>query len=109
MKKVLVLPGDGIGVEVTKQAVKTLNKVGGFEIDYAALGGAGYDEAGHPFPENTKAKAKEADAILLGAVGGPKWDNLDFSLKPERGLLGIRKELELFANLRPAVVFEELA
>jgi 3-isopropylmalate dehydrogenase len=109
MKKVLVLPGDGIGVEVTRQAVKILSKVGGFEVDYAHLGGAGYDAAGHPFPEETKKKAKEADAILLGAVGGPKWDSLDFSLKPERGLLGIRKELGLFANLRPAIVFDELA
>lgn len=109
MKKILILAGDGIGPEVTKQAEKIIKKIGGFEIDHATLGGAGYDEAGHPFPENTKAKAKEADAILLGAVGGPKWDNLDFSLKPERGLLGIRKELELFANLRPAVVFDELA
>lgn len=109
MKKILILAGDGIGPEVTKQAEKIIKKIGGFELDYATLGGAGYEEAGHPFPENTKAKAKEADAILLGAVGGPKWDNLDFSLKPERGLLGIRKELELFANLRPAVVFDELA
>lgn len=109
MKKILILAGDGIGPEVTKQAEKIIKKIGGFELDYATLGGAGYEEAGHPFPENTKAKAKESDAILLGAVGGPKWDNLDFSLKPERGLLGIRKELELFANLRPAVVFDELA
>ncbi len=109
MKKILILAGDGIGPEVTKQAEKIIKKIGGFALDYATLGGAGYDEAGHPFPENTKAKAKESDAILLGAVGGPKWDNLDFALKPERGLLGIRKELELFANLRPAVVFDELA
>ncbi len=109
MKKILILAGDGIGPEVTKQAVKIINKVGGFELDEATLGGAGYDKHGHPFPEETKSRAKESDAILLGAVGGPKWDNLDFALKPERGLLGIRKELELFANLRPAVVFEELA
>ena len=108
MKKVLVLAGDGIGPEVTQQAEKILKKVGGFEIDYSEIGGAGYDKHGHPLPEVTVKKAKEADAILLGAVGGPKWDNLDFSLKPERGLLGIRKELELFANLRPAVVFDEL-
>lgn len=109
MKKILILAGDGIGPEVTKQAVKILNKIGGFELDYADIGGVAYDNHGHPFPEITKQKAKESDAILLGAVGGTKWDNLDFSLKPERGLLGIRKELELFANLRPAVVFEELA
>jgi 3-isopropylmalate dehydrogenase len=109
MKNILILPGDGIGPEVTGQAVKIINKIGGFNLTYAHLGGAGYEASGHPFPEETKAKAKESDAILLGAVGGPKWDNLDFALKPERGLLGIRKELGLFANLRPAVVFEELA
>ena len=108
MKKILILPGDGIGPEVVAQAVKIIEKIGGAELDYADLGGVGYDNHGHPFPDETKAKAKEADAILLGAVGGPKWDNLDFSLKPERGLLGIRKELELFANLRPAIVFDEL-
>jgi len=109
MKKILILAGDGIGPEVTKQAEKIIQKIGGFELDYATLGGAGYEAHGHPFPEETKAKAKESDAILLGAVGGPKWDNLEFALKPERGLLGIRKELGLFANLRPAVVFDELA
>ena len=109
MKKILILAGDGIGPEVTKQAEKILQKIGGFEIDRADIGGIGYDNHGNPFPEITKQKSKESDAILLGAVGGPKWDNLDFALKPERGLLGIRKELGLFANLRPAVVFEELA
>src|SRR5882757_3587507 len=102
MKKILILAGDGIGPEVTKQAEKIIEKIGGFKLDYATLGGAGYEAHGHPFPEETKVKAKESDAILLGAVGGPKWDNLEFALKPERGLLGIRKELELFANLRPA-------
>lgn len=108
MKKILILAGDGIGPEVTKQAVKIINKIGGAELDYADIGGIGYDNHGHPYPDETKAKAKEADAILLGAVGGPKWDDLDFSLKPERGLLGIRKDLGLFANLRPAMVFDEL-
>lgn len=107
-KKILILPGDGIGPEVTAQAVKIIEKIGGAELDYADLGGVGYDNHGHPYPEETKVKAKEADAILLGAVGGEKWDNLDFSLKPERGLLGIRKDLQLFANLRPAMVFDEL-
>jgi len=107
-KKILILAGDGIGPEVTKQAVKILDKIGGFEIDYADIGGIGYDNHGHPYPEETKQKAKQADSILLGAVGGEKWDNLDFSLKPERGLLGIRKDLQLFANLRPAIVFDEL-
>ena len=109
MKKILILAGDGIGPEVTKQAEKIINKIGGFALDYADIGGIGYEKHGNPFPDVTRAKAKESDAILLGAVGGPKWDNIDFALKPERGLLGIRKELELFANLRPAVVFEELA
>lgn len=108
MKKILILAGDGIGPEVTAQAVKIINKVGGAELDYADIGGIGYDNHGHPYPEETQAKAKEADAILLGAVGGEKWDSLDFSLKPERGLLGIRKDLQLFANLRPAMVFDEL-
>ena len=88
---------------------KLLKRLVGFEVDYATLGGEAYEKFGHPFPDETKVKAKESDAILLGAVGGPKWDNLEFAFKPERGLLGIRKELELFANLRPAVVFEELA
>lgn len=108
MKKILILAGDGIGPEVCAQAVKIINKIGGAELDYADIGGIGYDNHGHPYPADTKAKAQEADAILLGAVGGPKWDNLDFSLKPERGLLGIRKDLQLFANLRPAIVFDEL-
>lgn len=108
MKKILILAGDGIGPEVTKQAEKIINKVGGAELDYADIGGIGYDNHGNPYPDETQAKAKEADAILLGAVGGEKWDNLDFALKPERGLLGIRKDLQLFANLRPAIVFDEL-
>lgn len=107
-KKILILAGDGIGPEVCKQAEKIINKIGGATLDYADIGGIGYDNHGNPYPEETKAKAKEADAILLGAVGGPKWDDIDFSLKPERGLLGIRKDLELFANLRPAIVFDEL-
>lgn len=113
-KKILVLAGDGIGPEVTKQAVKILNWLNdnagtNFEVDYALIGGAAYDETGNPLPKETIAKAKASDAILLGAVGGPKWEPLDISVRPEKGLLGIRKELELFANLRPAIVFEELA
>jgi len=109
MQNILILPGDGIGPEVTKQAVKILDHFGGYNLDYADIGGIGYDNHGTPYPDETDAKAKAADAILLGAVGGPKWDNIDFSLKPERGLLAIRKNLGLFANLRPALVFDELA
>lgn len=113
-KKILVLPGDGIGKEVTEQAVRVIgwlndNKNTDFKVDYALIGGAAYDETGSPLPEETIKKAKESDAVLLGAVGGPKWESLDISVRPEKGLLGIRKGLGLFANLRPALVFEELA
>lgn len=108
-KKILVLAGDGIGPEVCEQATRILQKVGDFTFDSALIGGSAYDATGNPFPAETLAKAKEADAILLGAVGGPKWEALDYSVRPERGLLAIRKELGLFANLRPAIVFAELA
>lgn len=113
-KNILVLAGDGIGPEVTGQAVRIIewlnqNRGAGFAVDYALIGGAAYDETGNPLPEETVTKAKASDAILLGAVGGPKWEPLDISVRPEKGLLGIRKALELFANLRPAIVFEELA
>lgn len=111
--KIVVLPGDGIGPEIVEQAVRVLDhlKADGLSLDieYAAIGGAGYDEAGDPLPERTLKLAKEADAILLGAVGGPSYDVLPRELRPEQGLLRIRKELSLFANLRPAVVFPELA
>lgn len=113
-KKVLVLPGDGIGKEVTAQAVRILewlgkNNHGSYKIEYGLIGGSAYDETGYPLPEETLTKAKASDAVLLGAVGGVKWESLDISVRPEKGLLGIRKGLELFANLRPAIVFEELA
>ena len=113
-KNILVLAGDGIGPEVTKEAVRVLkwfNDNGGTDFNFseANLGGIAYDLEGDPFPESTKKAAKEADAILLGAVGGHKWEGLDISVRPEKGLLGIRKELGLFANLRPAIVFDELA
>ena len=111
--KIVVLPGDGIGPEIVEQAVRVLDhlKADGLSLDieYAAIGGAGYDEAGDPLPERTLKLAKDADAILLGAVGGPSYDMLPRELRPEQGLLRIRKELSLFANLRPAVVFPELA
>ena len=113
-RKLLILPGDGIGPEVTRQALRIVdwldaNRGVGFDIQEGLIGGAAYDATGTPFPDDTLDAAKASDAVLLGAVGGPKWDGLDFALKPERGLLGLRKELELFANLRPAVVFAPLA
>lgn len=112
-KNILILAGDGIGPEVTKEAVRIIewfnhNTNAGFELDEALIGGAAYDETGNPLPQETIKKAKASDAILLGAVGGPKWEPLDISVRPEKGLLGIRKALELFANLRPAIVFKEL-
>lgn len=111
---ILLLPGDGIGPEVVTQAVKIigwLNDNAGtdFVTSEANLGGIAYDKEGDPFPDTTVKAARAADAILLGAVGGPKWEPLDISVRPEKGLLGIRKELGLFANLRPAIVFDELA
>lgn len=113
-KNILLIPGDGIGVEVVAQAKKIIdffsnNSDKKFTTDEALLGGIAYDKTGTPFPAETLAKAKESDAILLGAVGGLKWESLEYKHRPERGLLGIRKELELFANLRPATVFEALA
>ncbi len=112
-KNILLLAGDGIGPEVINEAVKVLDWFGAngttqFTTDNALIGGIAYDKTGTPFPDDTLAKAKAADAILLGAVGGPKWEALDYSVRPERGLLGIRKELGLFANLRPALCFEAL-
>jgi 3-isopropylmalate dehydrogenase len=111
--KIAVLPGDGIGTEIVAQAMKVLDvlKRDGMKIETetAAIGGAGYDTAGDPLPEATLALAKASDAVLLGAVGGPQYDKLDRPLRPERGLLRIRKELNLFANLRPALLYPELA
>ena len=112
-KKIAVLPGDGIGPEIVAQAVKVLDvlKADGLsiEMEEGTIGGAGYDAAGDPLPAATLKLAREADAVLLGAVGGPQYDKLDRPLRPERGLLRIRKELNLFANLRPALLYEELA
>src|SRR5512143_1156469 len=110
-KKIAVLPGDGIGPEIVAQAVKVLRAMPELklEMETAPIGGAGYDAAGDPLPEATLALARAADAVLLGAVGGPKYDTLDRPLRPERGLLRIRKELNLFANLRPALLYPELA
>lgn len=111
--KIAVLPGDGIGQEIIKQALRVLDAVRGdgidVEIEQAAIGGAGYDEHGDPLPASTLKLAKAADAVLLGAVGGPQYDELPRAMRPEQGLLRIRKELGLFANLRPALVYKELA
>ena len=113
-KNILVLPGDGIGPEIVNEAVKVLACLRDdfgldIEMDEALVGGAAYDAAGHPLPEATLKLAREADAILLGAVGGPKWEPLDISVRPEKGLLGLRSELKLFANLRPAILYPQLA
>ena len=108
--KICVLPGDGIGPEITAEAVRVLKALDlNIEMEEALLGGCAIDAAKDPFPEATHKLAKAADAVLLGAVGGPQWDNNPRELRPERGLLRIRKELGLFANLRPALLYPELA
>jgi 3-isopropylmalate dehydrogenase len=108
--KIAVLPGDGIGPEIIAQAVKVLQALNiGLEMEQAPIGGAGYEAAGDPLPDATLALAKEADAVLLGAVGDWKYDTLPRDMRPERGLLRIRKGLNLFANLRPALLYPELA
>lgn len=113
-KNILVLPGDGIGLEIVAEAVKVLACLRddfGLDIDMdeALVGGTAYDATGTPLPDATLDLARESDAILLGAVGGTKWESLDISVRPERGLLGLRKELGLFANLRPAILYPQLA
>ena len=112
-RKILLLPGDGIGPEVMAEVEKIINwcnskKSLDFEIDKDLVGGAAYDKHGSPITDEAFYKAQESAAVILGAVGGPKWDNLDFSKKPERALLKLRKELKLFANLRPAICFKQL-
>jgi 3-isopropylmalate dehydrogenase len=112
-KKVLVMAGDGIGPEVVDAALPVLKAAAqaagiGLELDEAPIGGAALDAAGTPLPEESLKKARAADAVLFGAVGGPKWDRLDFALRPEKGLLRLRAELGLYANLRPAQVHREL-
>jgi 3-isopropylmalate dehydrogenase len=111
--KVAVLAGDGIGTEIISQAVRVLRRLGEdglrLELEEAPVGGAGYEAAGDPLPEQTLALARQADAILFGAIGGPQYDSLPRDKRPERGLLRLRKELGLFANLRPARVYPELA
>ncbi|MFZ4536762.1 3-isopropylmalate dehydrogenase [Propionivibrio sp.] len=108
--KICVLPGDGIGPEIMDEAVRVLKALDlKFELEEALLGGCAVDATGNPYPEATQKLAQAADAVLLGAVGGPKWDVLPREQRPERGLLGIRKHLGLFANLRPAILYPELA
>ena len=112
-KNILLLAGDGIGPEIMTEAKKVIhwfneNKKLEIECSEELAGGASYDESGTPLTDQVLYKAMDSDAVLLGAVGGPKWDNLEFSKKPERALLRLRKEMRLFANLRPAICFEEL-
>jgi len=113
-KKILILPGDGIGAEIVAEALKVLRCLQqdfglDIELEQALVGGSAYDAVGHPLPEQTLALARESDAVLLGAVGGPKWESLDISVRPEKGLLGLRSGLGLFANLRPALLYPQLA
>ncbi|MBI5451438.1 MAG: 3-isopropylmalate dehydrogenase [Gammaproteobacteria bacterium] len=113
-KKILILAGDGIGPEIVAEAVKVLAALQQrhglkIELEHALVGGAAYDAFGSPLPQQTMQLARAADAILLGAVGGTKWESLDIALRPEKGLLGLRAGLQLFANLRPAILYPQLA
>ena len=111
--KIAVLAGDGIGPEIVAEAIKIFDVLRAegesIEIERAHLGGAAYDAEGHPYPPSTQRIAGAADAVLLGAVGGPQYDALPRAMRPEQGILGIRKDLQLFANLRPAMLYPELA
>jgi len=114
MSKILVLPGDGIGKEIITQALKVIDSLNAndnldMELVYGLIGGSAYDETGSPLPQETLKAAKECDSILLGAVGGYQWEALDRPLRPERGLLGLRAEMDLFSNLRPAILYPQLA
>ena len=114
MSKILILPGDGIGKEIVAQALKVINLLNanhgmGMNLVEGVIGGSAYDETGSPLPKETIVAAKECDSILLGAVGGPQWESLERELRPERGLLGIRAELDLFSNIRPAILYPQLA
>ena len=113
-RKILLLGGDGIGPEIVAQAKKVIDALvasGDLQVDLeeGLFGGAGYEATGSPLPDETLAKAKEADAILMGSIGGPQWDQIDRPLRPERGLLRLRQELGVFANLRPAIMYPQLA
>jgi 3-isopropylmalate dehydrogenase len=113
-RKILVLPGDGIGPEIMREVMRIVEffdrrHIASFEVGEGLVGGAAFDASGVPLTDETLAQAQASDAVLFGSVGGPKWETLPFELQPERGLLRLRKEMDLFANLRPAVVFEALA
>ena len=113
-KKIAILPGDGIGPEIVNEAIKVMDVLRddfglAIECEHGLVGGCAYDEHGSPLPEVTLELAKQADAILLGAVGAPKYESLDISVRPEKGLLGLRSELKLFSNLRPAILYPQLA
>jgi len=113
-KKILILKGDYIGPEIVDEAIKVLNKIDQkFSLDLVLeeglLGGAAYDEVGEPCPEKTLEQGRQSDAILMGSVGGPKWDDVDRNLRPEKGLLKLRSGLDLFGNLRPAILYPQLA
>src|SRR5437588_6896823 len=113
-RKVLVLPGDGIGPEIMREVLRVVEffdrrRIASFDISEDMVGGAAYEVYGTPLADATLVKALASDAVLFGSVGGPKWETLPFELQPERGLLRLRKEMDLFANLRPAVVFDALA
>lgn len=113
-KKIAILPGDGIGPEIVDEAVKVLQQISAdstlsLELEYGFIGGCAYDKHGSPLPKQTLELVKAADAILLGAVGAPQYESLDISLRPEKGLLGLRSELKLFSNLRPAILYPQLA
>src|SRR5216684_7885419 len=113
-RKILVLPGDGIGPEIMREVMRIVElfdrrHIASFEVSEGLVGGAAYDASGTPLTDETLARAQASDAVLFGSVGGPKWESLPFELQPERGLLKLRKEMDLFANLRPAVVFDALA
>ena len=112
--KISILPGDGIGPEIVAEAERVLAVLQSdyglsMELEHAPVGGAAYEQHGHPLPEVTLGIAREADAILLGSVGGPQWEQLERALRPEKGLLGLRSELGLFSNLRPALLYPQLA
>jgi len=114
MSRILILPGDGIGKEIVAQAIKVIDSLNanhnmGMNLVHGLIGGSAYDETGSPLPDETLMAAKDCDSILLGAVGGYQWESLKRELRPERGLLGIRAELDLFSNLRPAILYPQLA
>ena len=114
MKKILALPGDGIGAEVMESALEILDYLMtrdnlDLQVNHKSVGGTSYEEHGLPITDEALSLAKDSDAILFGAVGAPKWDSLEWDKRPEQALLTLRKELDLFANLRPAVVFDALA